>query len=852
MAPSVVTAHAARWAALVALVVSWAVVGLPSAARAAGPVLPGNEGDVGVYTDGEHHVMEIGDPVYTNVDEVAAKLAPGVPYTAASMHQSIFEQDLAAGGTDYHLDRVLGVRGTIGSAVLMTRGRSLYLRGASNNNFAVMGFAGNTFVGGPNNLGNLYTVTVPGQTVSEVTAERFNAPSHAKARYTVGGTGVTADLTKFITYDNVAVTAITFANPGAAPATFTVRAASPLATAAGAGPADLTGTRTITSGANNGLVDTAWNTVTIDLTAAGFTRTGTALDREVTVPAGGSVALSVVGAVSSPTLPASAASYAALSPADAVRTGVTAFNRRWAQDVPYIDVPDPALEKAIVYRWWGERYNSLDANAAGYAYQYPTTVEGANLYQNAVALTQPMHLQDTKWLRNPYLAYGQILNIGELSGSSAFLDSPGHTSWNNHYSQYIGTAGLEAYNVHGGGTELAAKFARYFEGDGVGQLEHYDGNGDDLIAYDTNFMPGNDADAITFGYPKANAGAPGARTIERPESAYVWGAFDAARQLYRIAGADQAKVDRMAAAADAVRAAVLDRLWSTDTRMFLAGTSHGATSAASSNGRANPLPPDARDLIPAKESNLYDVYAQNLVPFDQWPTYVDGFRFLTYGDNFPIFPFYTANQYDRAAYGIGGSNNFSNINFTVQYRGVRSALRHYDPTHKYLTPAYAKRLLDWMAWSIYPGADLRAPNQAEYYSNWNPTTRTYNRNNPNHVMLGNMNYIFVEDMGGLQPRSDDKIELWPIGFGYPHFMVNNVRYHGKDVTIVWDPDGSAYRLGAGYSLFLDGEKKVTTDRLGRLTYDPAANTVSAEDGLTVTFRAASGAAVPSAVDTAID
>ena len=96
----------------------------------------------------------------------------------------------------------------------MTRGRSLYMRGASNNNFTVMGFAGSTFVGGPNNLGNLYTVTVPGQTVTEVNANRFNAPSHAKSQYTIGATGVTADLTKFITYDNVAVTAIGFTNPG--------------------------------------------------------------------------------------------------------------------------------------------------------------------------------------------------------------------------------------------------------------------------------------------------------------------------------------------------------------------------------------------------------------------------------------------------------------------------------------------------------------------------------------------------------------------------------------------------------------------------------------------------------------
>ncbi|WP_246567696.1 Ig-like domain-containing protein [Polymorphospora rubra] len=846
--------RAPLWVALAALVVTGGV-GVPSPAHAASPVLPGNEGDVGVYTNGQNHVMEIGDPTYTNAGDVADRLRPGVPFTAANMHQSIFEKDLAAGGTDYYLDRVLGVHGTLGSAVLMTRGRTLYMRGASNNNFTTMGFAGSAHVGGPNNLGNLYTVTVPGQTVTEVNANRFNAPSHARGRYTIGSTGVTADLTKFITYDNVAVTAIDFTNPGGAAATFTVRAASPLATQAGAGTAELTGTRTITSGSNNGTVDTPWDTIRVDLTGAGFTRTGGNLDREITVPAGGTVSVAVVGAVSSATLPQTVQSYrqyAEMAPGQAVRTGITEFNRRWAQDVPYIDVPDPALEKAIVYRWWGERYNSLDANASGHVYQYPTTIEGVNLYQNAVALTQPMHLQDTKWLRTPYLPYGQILNIGELSGSSAFLDSPGHTSWNNHYSQYLGTAGLEAYNVHGGGPEIARRFAHYFEGDGVGQLEHYDGNDDKLIAYSSNYMPGNDSDAITFGFPRVGGGAPGAATIERPESAYVWGAFEAARQLYQISGADQAKIDEMGTSADGIRDAILDRLWSPDMRMFLAGTSHGATSAASSNGRPNPLPASARDLIPAKESNLYDVYAENLIPFDQWQTYVDGFRFLTYGDNFPIFPFYTANQYDRAAYGIGGSNNFSNINFTVQYRGVRSALRHYDPEQKYITPEYAKRLLDWMAWSIYPGGDLRVANQAEYYSNWNPTTRTFGRNNPNHIMLGNMNYIFVEDMAGIQPRSDDKIELWPIEFGYEHFMVNNLRYHGQDVTIVWDPDGSEYSLGAGYSLFVNGAKKVSTDKLGKLTYDPNTNQVQVADGLTVTFTATTGTSFPSAVDTAIE
>jgi len=825
---------------------------LPTAAQAASPVQPGNEGDIGLFTNGETDVMDLGDPMYTNVAAVAEKLAPGVPFSAESMHQSIFEEDLAGGGTDYYLDRILGVSGSTSNNVLQTRGRMLYMRGASNANFTTMGFAGSAFAGGPNNLGNFYTVTVPGQTVSEIGAQRFNAPSHAKAHYTVGTTGVTADMKKFITYDNVAVTALTFTNPGATDATFTVRAASPLATTSTESPDELVGSRTLTSGSNNGLVDTPWATVTIGLKAAGFERNGANLDRVVTVPAGGSVDLSVVGSLYNENLPESRTSfyeYAEMAPAEAFATAVTEFNGQWASDIPYIDVPDPAIEKAIVYRWWGERYNSLDANQPGYVYQYPTTIEGVNLYQNSVALTQPMHLQDTKWIRTPYLGYGQILNIGELSGSSAFLDSPGHTSWNNHYSQYMGTAGLEAFNVHGGGADLAERFAHYFEWDGKGQLEHYDGNGDNLIAYDTNYMPGNDSDAISFGYPKVNAGAPGARTIERPESAYVWGDFDAARQLYEIAGADPAKVDEMGAKADEIQTAILDRLWSEEMRMFLAGTSHGARSG----GALNPLSEAERDLIPARESNLYDVYAQNLIPVEDHEKYVDGFRFLRYGDNFPIFPFYTANQYDKTKYGIGGSNNFSNINFTVQYRGVRSGLRHYDPQHQYVTPEYAAKLLDWMAWSIYPGGNVLAPNQAEYYSNWNPTTQTYNRNNPNHVMLGNMNYIFIEDMGGIQPRSDDLIELWPIDLGYEHFMVNNLRYHGNDVTIVWDEDGSKYGLGAGYSLFLNGEKKVTADGLARFVYDPNTNAVvESAEGLTATVASTAGTSFPTAKDTSIE
>jgi len=44
---------------------------------------------------------------------------------------------------------------------------------------------------------------------------------------------------------------------------------------------------------------------------------------------------------------------------------------------------------------------------------------------------------------------------------------------------------------------------------------------------------------------------------------------------------------------------------------------------------------------------------------------------------FPIMPFYTANHADQIEAGVGGSNNFSNINSTLQAQIFAKALREY-------------------------------------------------------------------------------------------------------------------------------------------------------------------------------
>ena len=50
---------------------------VPTTAFAA-PV-PGDEADVGLYTNGQTDSMDIGDPTYVGLDALAPKLVPGVP-----------------------------------------------------------------------------------------------------------------------------------------------------------------------------------------------------------------------------------------------------------------------------------------------------------------------------------------------------------------------------------------------------------------------------------------------------------------------------------------------------------------------------------------------------------------------------------------------------------------------------------------------------------------------------------------------------------------------------------------------------------------------------------------------------
>ncbi len=65
--------------------------------------------------------------------------------------------------------------------------------------------------------------------------------------------------------------------------------------------------------------------------------------------------------------------------------------------------------------------------------------------------------------------------------------------------------------------------------------------------------------------------------------------------------------------------------------------------------------------------------------------------------------------------------------------------------------------------------------------------------------------LVISGLVGFVPQQDGKIVLRPLfPETWDYLALENIRYHGRDVSIYWDRTGSRYGHGKGFSVFVDG------------------------------------------------
>jgi len=80
------------------------------------------------------------------------------------------------------------------------------------------------------------------------------------------------------------------------------------------------------------------------------------------------------------------------------------------------------------------------------------------------------------------------------------------------------------------------------------------------------------------------------------------------------------------------------------------------------------------------------------------------------------------------------------------------------------------------------------------------------------------NDLIITGLVGLRPRADEIIEVHPLlpADKWNWFCLDNVLYHGKIITIIWDKEGTKYKKGKGLSVWANGKKIASSVNLGRL------------------------------------
>lgn len=81
------------------------------------------------------------------------------------------------------------------------------------------------------------------------------------------------------------------------------------------------------------------------------------------------------------------------------------------------------------------------------------------------------------------------------------------------------------------------------------------------------------------------------------------------------------------------------------------------------------------------------------------------------------------------------------------------------------------------------------------------------------------NDLIITGLVGLRPRQDDVIEVNPLlpADKWDWFCLDNVPYHDRIITIVWDKSGKKYGKGKGLTVWADGKLVAKSKKMERVT-----------------------------------
>jgi hypothetical protein len=477
----------------------------------------------------------------------------------------------------------------------------------------------------------------------------------------------------------------------------------------------------------------------------------------------------------------------------------------WYQaNIPFFECSDPQIQEIYYYRWKLYKSHLKDLGERGYIVtEFLNDVSWSLKPYESLNDATAFHIHEGRWLKDQQYV-------------DNYIDFMYHGGNDRHFSEAIAAAVYAKYLVDGDRAfavkNLDAMKRIYGEWD-----DHYDSS-KGLYSIE----PLLDATEYTISSIDASGGKDGfgGGTAFRPTiNSFMFANAQAISKLSVMAGDAQSASD-YAAKADKLRANVQADLWNP-------GFQHFVDRYQVSNQYVHYW-----DFIRGRELAGYTPWYFDLP--DQSPQYVASWQHILspaelggpYGLRTvePSYQYYMKQYRYALEDGIrkpecqwnGPSWPFQT---TLALGGLANLLNDY-PQQTVITDDDYVRLLRQYTQQHYVNG------QPDLQEDYNPDTgkvivglhRSHNYNHSDYDDL------IITGLVGLRPRADDLLEVNPLvqtdakaANPITYFCLENVPYHGRFITIVYDRDGTHYGKGAGLSVYVDGRLLVKPSRLGRKT-----------------------------------
>ncbi|OHB54943.1 MAG: hypothetical protein A2173_03405 [Planctomycetes bacterium RBG_13_44_8b] len=434
------------------------------------------------------------------------------------------------------------------------------------------------------------------------------------------------------------------------------------------------------------------------------------------------------------------------------------------ENIPFFECPDKDFEQIYYYRWWTFRKHIKKTPAGFVMTEFITPVKHAGIY-NTISCALGHHIYEGRWLKNQQYLDDYVLFWFRGNNGKPQEHFHKYSSWvaDASYNRYLVTSDKEfLINLL---PDLVKDYERWEEEKLLpnGLFWQYD---------------------VRDGMEESISGSRTTKNARPTINSYMFGNAQAISKIAELAG-DIELSEKFRNKATQLKDLVQKNLWDNDAKFFKVRFEDGKFS-------------DAREeigFIPWYFNLPNAGYEQAWLQVLDPNGFKAPFGFTTAERRHPKFRTHGVGgcEWDGAVWPFATSQTLA---------AMANLLRNYNQSHidkkdyfeAILTYAKSHRKND----KLYIG-EYQDEKNGEWLKSDNPRSSYYN-----HSTFCD---LVITGLVGLCPGPEDTVIVNPLvpAGTWKWFALDNVYYHGKKVTILYDETGEKYNRGQGLSVYVDGK-----------------------------------------------